>query len=158
VVVNPKMDFGCAAYCKYAADCLGELGPELLAKRKDLLKDRVALEVKRLLGQDFPRIAHAVKVARFAEELCREEKAEPALVLCAAYLHVLAERKVGDESEETHHEEARRILEGLAAGQEEFIGSVVAILEGFRRGDPGNSLDGRVFLEAHQLAMREENT
>jgi hypothetical protein len=157
VVVNPKMDFGCAAYCKYAADCLGELGPELLAKRKDLLKDRVALEVKRLLGQDFPAIAHAVKVARFAEELCREEKAEPALVLCAAYLHVLAERKAG-ESEEAHHEEARRILEGLAAGQEEFIGSVVAILEGFRRGDPGNSLGGRVFLEAHQSAMREENT
>ncbi len=26
-VVNPRMDFGCAAYCKYAADCLGGLGP-----------------------------------------------------------------------------------------------------------------------------------
>ena len=58
-VVNPRMDFGCAAYCKYAADCLGELGPELLAKRNDLLKDKVALEVKRdpglRLSADRPR-------------------------------------------------------------------------------------------------------
>ena len=23
-IINPKMDFGCAAYCKYAAQCLGD--------------------------------------------------------------------------------------------------------------------------------------
>ena len=84
------MDFGCAAYCKYAAECLGELGPELLAKRNDLLKDRVALEVKRLLGQDFQRIGHAVKVARYVDEIARDEKAEPMVALCA-YLHVFME-------------------------------------------------------------------
>ncbi len=71
-VVNPKMDFGCAAYCKYAADCLGELGPELAAKRKDLLKDRVAVEVKTRMGRDFKAIAHAVRVARFVEEIAGE--------------------------------------------------------------------------------------
>jgi len=26
-VLNPKMDFGCAAYCRYAAQCLGETCP-----------------------------------------------------------------------------------------------------------------------------------
>ncbi|MCX8022992.1 MAG: hypothetical protein N2745_09500 [Syntrophorhabdaceae bacterium] len=26
IVVNPKMDLGCAAYCKFAATCLGEIG------------------------------------------------------------------------------------------------------------------------------------
>jgi hypothetical protein len=24
-IINPKMDFGCAAYCKFAEQCLGEL-------------------------------------------------------------------------------------------------------------------------------------
>ena len=27
-MVNPKMDFGCAAYCKFAEQCLGDLPPE----------------------------------------------------------------------------------------------------------------------------------
>lgn len=50
-MVNPRMDFGCAAYCQHAAPCLGELSPELLARRRDLLKDKVALEMKRF--QDY---------------------------------------------------------------------------------------------------------
>ena len=57
--VNPKMDFGCASYCPYAEQCLGDLPPELLARQEDLLKDRVAIEMKRHFGQDFKRIAHA---------------------------------------------------------------------------------------------------
>jgi hypothetical protein len=152
-VVNPRMDFGCAAYCKYAADCLGELGPELLAKRNDLLKDRVALEVKRLVGRDFESIAHAVKVARFVEEIAREEKAELALVLCAAYLHLFDERRV-DHSGEENEEEVRRVLEGLGAGQA-LVDSVLEILSGFRRGDPGDSLSGKVLSDAHRLALMD---
>lgn len=32
--VTARMNFGCAAYCKYAEQCLGDLPPELLAKRQ----------------------------------------------------------------------------------------------------------------------------
>ena len=36
-VLNPKMDFGCAAHCKFAEQCFGEdLPPELLEQKKDL--------------------------------------------------------------------------------------------------------------------------
>jgi len=152
-VVNPKMDFGCAAYCKYAADCLGELGPELLAKRNDLLKDRVALEVKRLAGRDFQSIAHAVKVARYVEEISKEEKAEPALLLCAAHLHLFSEQRA-DAPVEAGQEEARHVLEGLGAG-EELINKVLDILKLFGRGDPGDSLSGKVFFDAHRLASMD---
>ncbi len=69
LVTNPRMDFGCAAYCKYAEQCLGELSPDLLSKRKDLLKDRVAVEMKRYFRQDFRSINHAVRVARYAEQI-----------------------------------------------------------------------------------------
>lgn len=86
-MVNPRMDFGCAAYCPYAEQCLGELPPELLAQKKDLLKDRVALEMKRYFAQDFERIGHASKVARYAEQLGKEENGDMAVVLIAAYLH-----------------------------------------------------------------------
>ena len=147
-VVNPRMDFGCAAYCKYAADCLGELGPELLAKRNDLLKDRVALEVKRVLGQDFQRIAHAVKVARYVEEIAREEKAEPVLALCA-YLHLFLE---GPEPE--GREMILSILERLAAGPE-LTDRIVGIIEHFHAGAV-DSIETRVLADAHRLALAEE--
>ena len=31
---NPKMNFGCAAYCQFADQCRGELQPELLFPKK----------------------------------------------------------------------------------------------------------------------------
>jgi hypothetical protein len=152
VVVNPKMDFGCAAYCKYAAECLGQLGPELLAKRDDLFKDRVAVEVKRLLGQDFQRISHAVKVARYVEEIGREEKAELAVLLCAAYLHVFSERDdaKGDDVER----DGREILERLGAGKE-LIEKVLQIVRNFRAGLTDSSVNAGVLSDAHLLASLE---
>jgi putative nucleotidyltransferase with HDIG domain len=120
-MVNPKMDFGCAAYCQHAEQCLGELPPELLAQRKDLLKDRVAVEMKRYFKQDFKRIGHATKVARYAEQIAREEQADMVVVLCAAYLHDIgiheAERKHGSTEARYQEEEgppiAREILAKL---------------------------------------------
>jgi hypothetical protein len=53
--VNPDMDFGCAAYCPYAEQCIGDLPPELIAQKEDLLKDRVAIEMKRYFKNDFKR-------------------------------------------------------------------------------------------------------
>lgn len=147
-VLNPKMDFGCAAYCKFAAECLGELGPELLAKRGDLLKDRVAQEVKRRLGQDFKSLAHAVKVARYAEEIAREEKTDPAVVLCAAYLHPLTDLEGGADRQEGV---VREVLESQGAGAD-MIDPVLDIIERFQKGDPGDSIGAKVFSDAHLLA------
>jgi HD superfamily phosphodiesterase len=84
--VNPKMDFGCAAYCQYAEQCLGDLPPELVAQQEDLLKDRVAVAVKRHLKSDFKRIGHITRRARHAEEIGKKEKANLPVVLIAALL------------------------------------------------------------------------
>ena len=75
-MVNPRMDFGCAAYCNFAEQCLGELPSELIAQKKDLLKDRVAIEMKHYFKKDFKRIGHATKVARYAEQIVKEEKGD----------------------------------------------------------------------------------
>lgn len=122
-MVNPKMDFGCAAYCKFAAQCLGELPPELVAQRGELLKDRVALEMKRYLGNDFKRIGHATKVARYAEQIAKKEGGDLAVVVIAAYLHDIgikeAERLHGLSSPRLQHKlgppVAKEILTKLGA-------------------------------------------
>ncbi len=153
MVVNPKMNFGCAAYCQYASQCLGDLGPEMLAKRNDLLKDRVALEVKRRLGKDFQKIGHAVKVATYAEEIAQLEKAEPALVLCAAYLHLFLE-PLEEHSIVQGLQDARDILEQLGAGPE-LTDKVLDILDRFLSGKDSDSVNAKVLFDAHRLASLE---
>ena len=95
--LNPGLDFGCLSYCKYAAQCIGDLPPELIKQREGLLKDRVAVEMKRYFGSDFKRIGHATRVARYAERIAKGEGGDLAVILTAAYLHDIgikeAERK-----------------------------------------------------------------
>jgi hypothetical protein len=153
-IVNPRMTFGCAGYCQFAARCLGDLGPELLAKRDDLFKERLAIEVKKLLGRDFRKIAHMVSVAGRVEEIAQDKKMGPALALCAAYLHIFFESQ-DEQIILTGRETARDILERLCAGPE-LTGKVMEIIDSFITGEAGDSSDAKIFLEAHLRASSEE--
>ena len=124
--VNPKMDFGCASYCQHAEQCLGNLPPELLAERGDLLKDRVAIEMKRYFKSDFKRISHASRVARYADRIGKEETGNLSVIICAAYLHDIgiheAEKKYNSTAakyqEELGPAIAEEILKKLGATDE----------------------------------------
>jgi hypothetical protein len=85
--VNPKMDFGCASYCQYADQCMGSLPEEFTGSRDNLLKDKVAVEMKRFFQTDFKRIRQATTAARYAENIGKAEGGNLAIILCAAYLH-----------------------------------------------------------------------
>ncbi|MEZ4568143.1 MAG: HD domain-containing protein [Desulfobacterales bacterium] len=76
-----------AAYCKFADQCLGSLPPELMAQRENLLKDWIEHEMKKYFRQDFKRIGHATRVARYAEQIGKAEGGNMAVILAAAYLH-----------------------------------------------------------------------
>lgn len=133
--LNPGMDFGCATYCEFAEDCIGNLPPELLAQKENLLKDRVAVEMKKYFRRDFKRIGHASKVARYAEKIGKNEGGNLAVILPAAYLHDIgikeAERKNNSTASKYQEEEgppiAREILEGLGA-KDELIEEVCDIV------------------------------
>jgi HD superfamily phosphodiesterase len=121
--LNPDLDFGCASYCQYAEQCIGNLPPELIAQKEDLLKDRVAIEMKRYFKGDFKRIGHASRVARYAEKIGKSEQGNLAVILTAAYLHDIgikeAERKHNSTAARYQEEEgppiAREILQRLGA-------------------------------------------
>lgn len=166
-IINPKMDFGCASYCQYAEQCLGELPPELLAKRDDLLKDRVAIQIKNYFKKDFKRIGHTTKVARYAEKIVQAEGGVPAIVLCAAYLLDIgakeAEQKYGDTSDAHLEEEgpsvARKMLTDLKA-KEPIIDEVCDII-GHRQPRAEETVNYKCVYDAEQLVklmetMKEE--
>jgi CRISPR/Cas system-associated endonuclease Cas3-HD len=157
------MDFGCASYCQYAEQCLGDLPPELLAQRDDLLKDRVAIEMKRYFGQDFKRIGHAASVARYAEQIVRAEKGDPAVVLCASYLHDIgiheAERKHNSTAARFQHKEgppiAREILTRLGAS-EELIEEVCDIVGHHHDPRDEETLNFKIICDADLIVNLEE--
>ena len=151
--VNPKMDFGCASYCQYAEQCLGDLPPELIAQKEDMLKDRVAVEVKRHFKTDFKKIGHAMRVARYAERIGKFESGNLAVILSAAYLQDLdGEPEAGQNRNNT---EARKILEKLGA-REELIQEVCEILDRPGRPSSDDGVNLRVVFDADRIAGLEE--
>ncbi len=163
-MVNPRMDFGCAAYCKFAEQCLGELPPELIAQKKDLLKDRVAIEMKRHFKQDFKRIGHATKVARNAEQIVKEEKGDAAVAISAAYLHDIgiheAEKKyrstgAGDQEKEGPPI-AREILSKLGANPD-LIEEVCDIVGHHHHPRPEETINFKAVYDADLLVNLQES-
>lgn len=156
--LNPRMDFGCATYCQFAEQCVGNLPPELLAQKEDLLKDRVAIEMKRYFKTDFRQIGHASRVARYAERIGKTEKGNLAVILAAAYLHdigkVEAGKKFGPAAAEHHEAEgsevARAILTKLGA-REEMIDAVCEIIAHHHRPQHTEDIDFKVVYDADLL-------
>ncbi len=125
-MLNPKIDFGCASYCPFADQCLGSMPPELMSKRDDLFKDKLAIAMRKYFGTDHRRIKHAEQVASFAEEIGKLEKANMAVIFAAAYLHDIgikeAEKKYNSSAPKYQHAEgppvAKEVLTDLKANDE----------------------------------------
>jgi len=85
-VPNPKVELGCAKWCKYAARCLGHLpgAPEMVGS----LCDRIVEKMKSYFGDDQPRIDHALAVLEYAERILQASPDVSGVVVrAAAILH-----------------------------------------------------------------------
>ncbi len=161
--LNPAIDFGCASYCQYAEQCIGNLPPELIAQKQDLLKDRVAVEMKRRYRNDFKKIGHATRVARYAERIGRQEGGNLGVILSAAYLQDIgtreSERKPRSAAagfqEEQGTPAAREILSSLGAG-EGMIAEVCDILSHHHRPGDEESVNFKSLHDADRLVKLEE--
>lgn len=136
--VNPKMDFGCASYCQYAEQCLGALPDEFTGSKDNLLKDKVAVEMKRFFQSDFKRIRQATTAARYAESIGKAEGASLAVILCAAYLN------------DTGPAGAETILKKVGANSS-MIEEIRQLLEPRDKVEEGGSLSARVLHDALTL-------
>ena len=162
--LNPGMDFGCASYCRYAEQCIGNLPPELIAQKNDLLKDHVAIEMKRYFDRDFKRIGHASQVARYAEKIGRDEGGNLSIILPAAYLHDIgikeAERKYNSNSAKYRELEgppvAREILEKLGA-QKDLITEVCDIIGHHHHPGENETVNFKALYDADLITNLKEN-
>jgi len=161
--LNPSMDFGCASYCQYADQCIGNLPPELVVQKESLLKDRVAIEMKRYFEQDFKRIGHAMRVARYAESIGKDEGGNLAVILSASYLLDIgikeAELKYKDPAPRYQEEEgppvARNILSRVGA-REELIEEVCDIVGHHHHPSAEDTVNFKSVYDADMIVNLEE--
>ena len=166
-IVNPKIDFGCASWCQYADQCVGEVPQEVKAKQKaeekNLLKERISVEMKKYFGTDFKRVNHTLKVAKQAEQILKMEGGNTMVVMGSAYLHDIgiheAERK--HNSTAGHFQEmegsaiARAILEKLNV-QKDTLEEICDIVGHHHSPREVETLDFQIVYEADWLVNLEE--
>jgi len=151
--INPKMDFGCATYCQYAEQCLGNLPPELLAQKDNLLKDRVAIEIKRYFKNDFKRIGRATRVARYAEQIGKDARGNLGVVLPAAYLldiGLTGSQSASNGSDHAGMQAAREILEKVGASGP-LIEKICDIIAHRHGSGADEDLDAQIVHDADEL-------
>ncbi|MHC4354069.1 MAG: HD domain-containing protein [Planctomycetota bacterium] len=95
IVVNPKIDLGCAEWCQYAEQCLGVSTINSLRA----VRDKLIYEMEKYFAGDEKRAEHAIAVLNYAEQIQAVEGGDPLIVRAAAILHDIgiheAERKHG---------------------------------------------------------------
>lgn len=150
-LINPRIDFGCASYCPFAEQCLGGLSPEMLAQKQDLLIDRVALEMKRLHGEDFAKIGRASRAARYAGILAKKEDANKASVTIAALLAELDSQVTDSGNRETS--KARSLLAALKA-HEGLVNEVCTLISNLSTETPPQASPNSLVLhDAWKLSV-----
>ena len=161
--VNPKLDFGCAAYCQFAEQCLGTLPEEFVAQKDNLLKDRVAVEVKRHFKSDFKQISHATRVARHAERIGKSEEGNLAIILCSSYLQNIgyseALQKYGSTTGEYMGKAGIPIAEAILSklgANEQLSSKVCDIIGHHQHPTPEDSKEFNVVYDANLIAGLEE--
>ncbi len=157
---NPRLTLGCAQWCQYAEKCLGydPKTVKLKAEKESSLADRLIEAIKKVFGDDQPRITHALRVFEAAQELLRTEDANPRIVVAAALLHDIgikeAERKHGSAAPKFQELEgppiARRILEGLDFPEKD-IQHVCQIVANHNSAREIDTLEFRVVWDADRL-------
>ncbi len=82
LVVNPKLDLGCAEWCQHAEQCLGAI-----TDAEDILCKRLIAEMKKLFGRDDQKIDRSLRVFQNARQIQASEGGDGRLVAGAAILY-----------------------------------------------------------------------
>ena len=136
-ITNPRLSLGCAQWCEHARECLGFDPKEFQNddEQRVALVDKLVTAMKKVFGDDGKRIDHAFAVLKRAQEIMKEQKADPKVVMAAAILHDIgiheAEKKHGSPAGVYQEMEgpaiARPIMENIGM-DDETIDHVLRII------------------------------
>jgi hypothetical protein len=135
-VRNPRMNLGCAKWCKFAKECLG-VSPGKDASES--LCERLLATMKALPGVAPLQLELSVKALRLAEGMLEGGEADPLIVRAACVLHCLEPQAAED------------ILDGLGIERDSAAG-VIGIIKALRSGGELDSREFRIVSKSVQTA------
>lgn len=104
-VLNPRIDMGCAEWCKFAEQCFAQApGAESEA---ETMCSRLIAQMKQVFGDDQRRIEHTLQVLSYSLAILDASTTDPLTVKAAAILHDIGI----PEAELTHGSAAGRYQE-----------------------------------------------
>jgi putative nucleotidyltransferase with HDIG domain len=159
MIVNPKIDLGCAEWCQYADQCL----PVSVGKGISFMRDRLIDEMKKVFAGDQKRIDHALAVLKYAEQLQQTEGGDPLVVKAAAILHdigiIQAEKKYGSSAGKYQELEGPIIARPILAKYEldkETIEHICKIIANHHSAKDIDTLEFRIIWDADWLVNLPE--
>jgi hypothetical protein len=84
---NPKIDLGCAKWCKFAKECLGTLPDETMNAS---MVDRLTAAVEKAMGLDASALARANRALDHARRIVSAEGGDPLIVQAAVLFNEAA--------------------------------------------------------------------
>ena len=157
-VRNPRVDLGCAKWCRFAAQCLGQMPdvPDAVGS----LCERLIGRMRAVFGTDKRRISHALRVLKYAETIMASERGVSGLVVrAAAILHDIgiheAEKKHGSPAAKYREIEgppiAREVLESMDI-EPEIADHVCRIIANHHSARDIDTPEFRIVRDADRLA------
>jgi hypothetical protein len=151
------MDFGCAAYCQFAEQCLGALPDDIKEKQQDLIKDKVGMEVRRLLLQQPKLMQKAQNAARYAERLGKDVGGDMGAVIMAAHLLYVQQADTANGQGMDFQQTPRDILD-KAGAKPDVADKVESVLDQLSKPWSDPDLEVRIVRDAATLAGLEEES
>jgi hypothetical protein len=156
MVVNPKLDLGCAQWCQHAEQCLGAL-----MDPADLLAKRLIKEMKNVLGDARHEIDHALAVFRYTRQILASEQADARVVNAAAILHCVdfpcagSAGEMPEEFRECADPQAAREALSRCGVDASLADSICEVIAECRSGTEGDDAESRILRDAEWLARLE---
>ncbi len=148
--LNPRLNLGCARWCQYADQCVGDMD-------KEEFKEIIVAGMKDFYGDDQEKIDQALELLGFAEEILEQENGHPKVVIAGATLYGIGvdERKKNAQSSEVPDKERYPVIRGIlerSGAKEEVIEEVCRILESHEHPGKADTLHSKIVHDAYQLA------
>lgn len=147
VVTNPRLDMGCAKWCRYAKECLGITDHS----NAGILQARLVEDAKAELADDQKTVRSMLKALEYSEKILDEEGGDALVVKAATILCPLAECPEEGGLSDRDHAKVRELLVRHGV-QAETLEQICGIIGGYITGREVGTRESDIVCDSLRLA------
>ena len=153
-IVNPKLDLGCATWCKHAEECLGQI----TGSRNQGLSHKLIESLREVAGSEPAILRLSLEILSYADPIQLKEGGDPLVVKAAAILSQLHKLpSIADEDIDHKRDQfIRDILEKLKINAS-LVDQISQILAAYQSGHRLDSLEFNILIDSVGLANLKQD-